>query len=151
MHHVIRLFESLWHNAFNLVYPTIDVLNQRYELTTTIDIPLQSGAGKIHVVHLENSNAEELAQTLQALIGGTGAPGSTARPPGSTTVYERTAIHRSARQPAPTAPDRAHRRVEGTSTVTRGRTLAHTPCVMRRKGRMNSRTSRNGESVSPIT
>src|SRR5881227_1880579 len=38
----IRLFESLWHNAFNLVYPTIDVLNQRYELTTTIDIPLKS-------------------------------------------------------------------------------------------------------------
>ena len=38
----IRLFESLWRNAFNLVYPTIDVLNQRYELTTTIDIPLKS-------------------------------------------------------------------------------------------------------------
>jgi branched-chain amino acid transport system permease protein len=38
----IRLFESLWRNAFNLVYPTIDVLNRRYELTATIDIPLKS-------------------------------------------------------------------------------------------------------------
>src|SRR2546428_2461645 len=38
----IRLFESLWRNAFNLVYPTIDILNERYELTTTIDIPLKS-------------------------------------------------------------------------------------------------------------
>src|SRR5207302_7912319 len=32
----IRLIESIWRNAFNLVYPTIDVLNQRYELTTKI-------------------------------------------------------------------------------------------------------------------
>src|SRR5881628_1509317 len=39
---LIRLFESLWRNAFNLVYPTIDILNERYELTTTIDIPLKS-------------------------------------------------------------------------------------------------------------
>ena len=38
----IRLFESIWRNAFNLVYPTIDVLNQRYDLTSTIDIPLKS-------------------------------------------------------------------------------------------------------------
>jgi branched-chain amino acid transport system permease protein len=38
----IRLVESLWRNAFNLVYPTIDILNERYELTTTIDIPLKS-------------------------------------------------------------------------------------------------------------
>jgi branched-chain amino acid transport system permease protein len=38
----IRLFESIWRNAFNLVYPTIDILNKRYELTATIDIPLKS-------------------------------------------------------------------------------------------------------------
>ncbi|HTO10500.1 MAG TPA: branched-chain amino acid ABC transporter permease [Candidatus Binatia bacterium] len=38
----IRLFESIWRNAFNLVYPTMDVLNQRYELTATLDIPLKS-------------------------------------------------------------------------------------------------------------
>jgi branched-chain amino acid transport system permease protein len=38
----IRLIESVWRNAFNLVYPTIDVLNHRYELTTTIDISLKS-------------------------------------------------------------------------------------------------------------
>jgi branched-chain amino acid transport system permease protein len=38
----IRLIESIWRNAFNLVYPTIDVLNQRYDLTSTVDIPLKS-------------------------------------------------------------------------------------------------------------
>ena len=38
----IRLFESIWRNAFNLVYPTIDVLNERFELTTTIDVSLKS-------------------------------------------------------------------------------------------------------------
>ena len=39
---LIRLFESLWRNAFNLVYPTIDVLNLRFELTETIDVSLKS-------------------------------------------------------------------------------------------------------------
>jgi len=39
---MIRLFESLWHNAFNLVYPTMDVLNQRFELTETIDVSVKS-------------------------------------------------------------------------------------------------------------
>src|SRR2546429_5701656 len=29
----IRLFESTWRNAFNLAYPTIDVLNLRLDLT----------------------------------------------------------------------------------------------------------------------
>jgi branched-chain amino acid transport system permease protein len=38
----IRLFESIWRNAFNLVYPTMDVLNQRYELSATVDVPLKS-------------------------------------------------------------------------------------------------------------
>jgi branched-chain amino acid transport system permease protein len=38
----IRLFESIWRNAFNLVYPTIDILNKRYEITSTVDIPLKS-------------------------------------------------------------------------------------------------------------
>src|SRR5262249_9516407 len=38
----IRLIESLWRNAFNLVYPTMDVLNRRFELTSTLDIPLKS-------------------------------------------------------------------------------------------------------------
>jgi branched-chain amino acid transport system permease protein len=38
----IRLFESIWRNAFNLVYPTMDVLNQRYDLTSTLDVPLKS-------------------------------------------------------------------------------------------------------------
>src|SRR5438477_8446281 len=38
----IRLFESIWRNAFNLVYPTIDVLNERFELTSTIDVSLKS-------------------------------------------------------------------------------------------------------------
>jgi branched-chain amino acid transport system permease protein len=38
----IRLFESVWRNAFNLVYPTIDVLNERFEITPTIDISVKS-------------------------------------------------------------------------------------------------------------
>jgi branched-chain amino acid transport system permease protein len=38
----IRLFESVWNNAFNLVYPTLDVLNHRFEITETIDVPLKS-------------------------------------------------------------------------------------------------------------
>src|SRR5947208_4288319 len=38
----IRLFESIWRNAFHLVYPTIDVLNLRFELTSTIDVSLKS-------------------------------------------------------------------------------------------------------------
>jgi len=39
---IIRLIESIWRNAFNLVYPTMDVLNERYELTTTIDVSVKS-------------------------------------------------------------------------------------------------------------
>src|SRR3989441_7284207 len=38
----IRLFESLWRNSFNLVYPTMDVLNVRFELTQTVDVSLKS-------------------------------------------------------------------------------------------------------------
>jgi len=38
----IRLFESVWHNAFNLVYPTMDALNVRFELTSTIDVSVKS-------------------------------------------------------------------------------------------------------------
>ncbi|HSL49025.1 MAG TPA: hypothetical protein VK878_08145 [Candidatus Deferrimicrobiaceae bacterium] len=38
----IRLFESLWNNAFNLVYPTMDALNHRFEISETIDIPMKS-------------------------------------------------------------------------------------------------------------
>ena len=39
---MIRLFESLWRNAFNLVYPTLDVLNLRFELTETMDVSVKS-------------------------------------------------------------------------------------------------------------
>ena len=38
----IRLFESIWRNAFNLVYPTIDALTVRFEITETIDVPLKT-------------------------------------------------------------------------------------------------------------
>jgi branched-chain amino acid transport system permease protein len=38
----IRLVESIWRNAFNLVYPTIDVLNDRFEITSTIDVSVKS-------------------------------------------------------------------------------------------------------------
>jgi len=38
----IRLVESVWHNAFNLVYPTMEPLNRRFELTATIDVSVKS-------------------------------------------------------------------------------------------------------------
>jgi branched-chain amino acid transport system permease protein len=38
----IRLVESLWRNAFNLVYPTIEPLNHRFELTTTLDVSVKA-------------------------------------------------------------------------------------------------------------
>ena len=38
----VRLFESVWRNAFNLVYPTIDFFNIRFELTETIDVSVKS-------------------------------------------------------------------------------------------------------------
>jgi branched-chain amino acid transport system permease protein len=39
---IIRLFESLWRNAFNLVYPSMDVLNQRFDITETMDVSMKS-------------------------------------------------------------------------------------------------------------
>jgi branched-chain amino acid transport system permease protein len=39
---LIRLVESLWRNAFNLVYPSLDALNERFELTATIDVSAKS-------------------------------------------------------------------------------------------------------------
>jgi branched-chain amino acid transport system permease protein len=39
---LVRFVESLWQNAFNLVYPTIDALDVRFELTPTIDISMKS-------------------------------------------------------------------------------------------------------------
>ncbi len=38
----VRLVESVWRNAFNLVYPTLEPLNARYELTATIDVSAKS-------------------------------------------------------------------------------------------------------------
>jgi branched-chain amino acid transport system permease protein len=38
----IRLVESIWRNAFNLVYPSMDPLNRRFELTATVDISVKS-------------------------------------------------------------------------------------------------------------
>ncbi len=38
----IRLFESLWNNAFNLVYPTMNQLNYRFQITETIDVSVKS-------------------------------------------------------------------------------------------------------------
>jgi branched-chain amino acid transport system permease protein len=39
---LVRLVQSIWRNAFNLVYPTIDALDVRYELTSTIDVSVKS-------------------------------------------------------------------------------------------------------------
>jgi branched-chain amino acid transport system permease protein len=55
---LVRFVESLWQNAFNLVYPTIDALDVRFELTRTIDISVKSlvviaGAlGTLGILHL---------------------------------------------------------------------------------------------------
>jgi branched-chain amino acid transport system permease protein len=38
----IRLVESVWRNAFNLVYPTMDTLNIRFSFTETIDVSVKS-------------------------------------------------------------------------------------------------------------
>jgi branched-chain amino acid transport system permease protein len=38
----VRLFESLWRNAFNLVYPTMDQLNFRFQLTGAVDVSVRS-------------------------------------------------------------------------------------------------------------
>jgi branched-chain amino acid transport system permease protein len=38
----IRLFESLWSNAFNLVYPTMPQLNHRLHITENIDVSVKS-------------------------------------------------------------------------------------------------------------
>jgi branched-chain amino acid transport system permease protein len=38
----IRLFESVWRNAFNLVYPSMDTLNVRFQLTETLDVSVKS-------------------------------------------------------------------------------------------------------------
>src|SRR5262245_884048 len=39
---LVRLVESIWRNAFNMVYPTIDALNVRYDITPTIDVSVKS-------------------------------------------------------------------------------------------------------------
>ncbi|HAM56124.1 MAG: ABC transporter permease [Candidatus Rokubacteria bacterium GWC2_70_24] len=38
----VRLVESIWRNAFNLVYPTMDTLNIRYSFTETLDVSVKS-------------------------------------------------------------------------------------------------------------
>ncbi len=38
----VRLFESLWRNAFYLVYPTADVFNERIKIGETLDFSLKS-------------------------------------------------------------------------------------------------------------
>ncbi|HEU4367452.1 MAG TPA: branched-chain amino acid ABC transporter permease [Methylomirabilota bacterium] len=38
----VRLIESIWRNAFNLVYPTMDALNERFELTASMDVSVKS-------------------------------------------------------------------------------------------------------------
>jgi branched-chain amino acid transport system permease protein len=38
----IRLVESIWRNAFNLVYPSMEPLNRRFEITATLDISVKS-------------------------------------------------------------------------------------------------------------
>ncbi len=54
-------------------------VQQIRDLVAKLDTPLPGGEGKIHVVYLENADAEELAGTLAELAGGgSGGAGSTA-------------------------------------------------------------------------
>jgi branched-chain amino acid transport system permease protein len=39
---LFRFVESLWRNAFNLVYPSIEALDRRFELTSTLDVSVKS-------------------------------------------------------------------------------------------------------------
>src|SRR3989454_7623421 len=39
---LIRLVESIWRNAFNLVYPGLEPLNRRFELTATVDVSVKA-------------------------------------------------------------------------------------------------------------
>jgi len=39
---LFRFIESLWRNAFNLVYPSIEALDRRFELTSTLDVSVKS-------------------------------------------------------------------------------------------------------------
>lgn len=57
------------------------------ELVKLLDVPLPGGEGKIHVIYLQNADAEELAATLQALFGGGGqvAPSRKMKPQKPTT------------------------------------------------------------------
>ena len=43
------------------------------ELVKLLDVPIPGGEGKVHVLYLQNADAEELAATLQSLFGGGGA------------------------------------------------------------------------------
>ena len=38
----IRFIESIWRNAFNLVYPSIEALDHRFEITTRVDVSVKS-------------------------------------------------------------------------------------------------------------
>jgi branched-chain amino acid transport system permease protein len=38
----VRLVESIWRNAFNLVYPTFPLFDRRFELTSTLDLSVKS-------------------------------------------------------------------------------------------------------------
>jgi len=48
-------------------------LEEVRRLVTRLDVPV-IGGGRIHVYYLKNANAEELAQTLSGLVGGSSAP-----------------------------------------------------------------------------
>ncbi|WP_242340435.1 branched-chain amino acid ABC transporter permease [Anaeromyxobacter sp. SG66] len=55
---LIRLVESFWRNAFNLVYPTIEARDHRIELTRTLDVSVKSlvvivaALGMLGVLHV---------------------------------------------------------------------------------------------------
>jgi len=52
-------------------------LQRIQELVKLLDVPIPGGEGKIHVIYLQNADAEELAATIQALFGGGVGPSRT--------------------------------------------------------------------------
>jgi len=66
----VRILTDERTNSLLVLAPRAQLEEVR-RLVAKLDIPVQGG-GRIHVYYLNNANAEELAETLSGLIGGTG-------------------------------------------------------------------------------
>jgi general secretion pathway protein D len=85
----VRLITDERTNSLITIAPTSQ-LDEVRQLIRKLDVPV-TGGGQIHVYYLQHADAEELAQTLAALIGGAPAPGGGA-PGGGQAQALRTAV-----------------------------------------------------------